>query len=155
MNKQRRLLDSLTARQYGEVVLPDASTGQGPGTLDEKLSRCKPACRQAGRVCRAPHRRSGAHFLPSRPALTEPQASVMGTNFCEHYACRGTGLIGSGKLSHYRIFIGGTGAVSRYKLSRSQKTVMVQDLYCGQMRALPNVAERSWVSGCNNHYKSV
>ena len=22
----------LTARQYGEVVLPDASTGQGPGT---------------------------------------------------------------------------------------------------------------------------
>jgi len=23
---------SLTARQYGEVVLPDASTGQGPGT---------------------------------------------------------------------------------------------------------------------------
>jgi hypothetical protein len=23
---------SITARQYGEVVLPDASTGQGPGT---------------------------------------------------------------------------------------------------------------------------
>jgi hypothetical protein len=32
---------SLTARQYGEVVLPDVSTGQGPGTLAEKLSRCK------------------------------------------------------------------------------------------------------------------
>ena len=30
-----------TARQYGEVVLPDDSTGQGPGTLAEKLSRCK------------------------------------------------------------------------------------------------------------------
>ena len=26
----------LTARQYGEVVLPDASTGQGPGTLSQK-----------------------------------------------------------------------------------------------------------------------
>jgi hypothetical protein len=26
----------LTARQYGEVVLPDASTGQSPGTLAEK-----------------------------------------------------------------------------------------------------------------------
>jgi len=26
------------------------------------------------------------HFLPSRLALTEPQASVMGTNFIEHYA---------------------------------------------------------------------
>jgi hypothetical protein len=39
----------------------------------------------------------------------------------------------------------GTGAVSRYKLSRSQKTVTVQDYNCGQMR----------VSGCKNHYKSV
>jgi len=28
--RQRAL--QLTARQYGEVVLPDASTGQGPGT---------------------------------------------------------------------------------------------------------------------------
>ena len=40
----------LTARQYGEVVLPDASTGQGPGTLARKLSRCKEGM---------------AHFLPS------------------------------------------------------------------------------------------
>ena len=24
---------TITARQYGEVVLPDACTGQGPGTL--------------------------------------------------------------------------------------------------------------------------
>jgi hypothetical protein len=31
----------ITARQYGEVVLPDASTGQSPGTLAAKLSRCK------------------------------------------------------------------------------------------------------------------
>jgi len=35
--------------------------------------------------------------------------------------------------------------VSRYKLSRNQKSVTVQDLFCGQMR----------VSGYNNHYKSV
>jgi len=39
-----------TARQYGEVVLPDASTGQGPDTLASKLSRCKEGM---------------AHFLPS------------------------------------------------------------------------------------------
>ncbi len=32
---------NITARQYGEVVLPDASTGQSPGTLVRKLSRCK------------------------------------------------------------------------------------------------------------------
>jgi hypothetical protein len=31
----------ITARQYGEVVLPDESTEQGPGTLADKLSRCK------------------------------------------------------------------------------------------------------------------
>ncbi len=41
----------LTARQYGEVVLPDAASGQGPGTLARKLSRCKEGM---------------AHFLPSR-----------------------------------------------------------------------------------------
>ena len=45
----------------------------------------------------------------------------------------------------YRMFIRSTGAVSRYKLSRSQKTVTVQDLNCGQMS----------VSGCKNHYKFV
>jgi hypothetical protein len=32
---------TLTARQYGEVVLPDAASGQGPGTLAANLSRCK------------------------------------------------------------------------------------------------------------------
>ena len=31
----------LTARQYGEVVLPDDSTGQSPGSLARNLSRCK------------------------------------------------------------------------------------------------------------------
>jgi hypothetical protein len=36
-----------------------------------------------------------------------------GTNFIEHYACRVTSLIGARKLSRYRIFVGGTGAVSR------------------------------------------
>ena len=39
----------------------------------------------------------------------------------------------------------GTGAVSRYKLSRSQKFVKVQNFNCVQMR----------VSGCNDHYKFV
>ena len=40
----------LTARQYGEVVLPDAASGQSPGTLACKLSRCKEGM---------------AHFLPA------------------------------------------------------------------------------------------
>jgi hypothetical protein len=68
-----------------------------------------------------------------------------GTNFIEHYACRDTSLIEAGKLSRYRIFVGGTGAVSWYNLSRSQKSVTVQDLYCG----------KESVSGCKNHYEFV
>ena len=57
-----------------------------------------------------------------------------GTNFNEHYVCRGTSLIGAGKLSPCRIFVRSTRAVSRYNLSRSQKSVTVQDLNCGQVR---------------------
>jgi hypothetical protein len=41
--------------------------------------------------------------------------------------------------------VAGTGAVSQYKLSRSQEFVKVQDFNCVQMR----------VSGCNRHYESV
>jgi hypothetical protein len=109
---------TITARQYGEVVLPDAASGQGPGTLARKLSRCKEGM---------------AHFLPSR------------YKFCELYECRGTRLIGAANLSTVTNLVAGTGAVSRYKLSRSQKFVKVQKFICGQLR----------VSGCKNHYKFV
>jgi hypothetical protein len=68
-----------------------------------------------------------------------------GTNFIEHYECRGTSLIEAAKLSPVTKFLAGTGAVSRYKLSRSQKFVKIQDFNCVQMS----------VSGCNNHYKFV
>jgi hypothetical protein len=68
-----------------------------------------------------------------------------GTNFIACWRDRGTILIGAGKLSRYRILIAGTGAVSRYNLSRSQKFITVKDFNCWQMR----------VSGCNNHYKFV
>ena len=88
-------------------MLPDVSTGQSPGSLAEKLSRCKEGM---------------AHFLPS------------GYKFCEIYACRGTNLIGATNLSPVTNLIAGTGAVSRYKLYRSHKFVKVQDLNCGQMR---------------------
>jgi len=108
----------LTARQYGEVVLPDAASGQGPVTLARKLSRCKEGM---------------AHFLPS------------GYKFCEVYACRGTILNGAANLSPVVKLMASTGAVSRYNLSRSQKSVTVKDLNCGQVR----------VSGCNGHYKFV
>jgi len=68
-----------------------------------------------------------------------------GTKFVDHYECRGTSLIGATNLSQIKNLVAGTGAVSRYKVERSQKFITVQDFNCGQMR----------VSGCNNHYKFV
>ena len=100
------------------------STGQGPVTLATILSRCK------ARVWRT---------------FCLPIAIGTGTNFSEHYACRGTRFIGATNLSPVTKLVTGTGAVSRYKLSRSQKFVKVQDLNCVQMR----------VSGCNGYYEFV
>jgi len=54
-------------------------------------------------------------------------------------------MIGAANLSPVTNLVVGTGAVSRYKVSRSQKLVKVQNFNYGQMR----------VSGCKNHYKSV
>jgi hypothetical protein len=68
-----------------------------------------------------------------------------GIKFIEHYECRGISLNGAANLSPVTKLVAGTGAVSRYKLSRSQKAVTVQDFNCGQMR----------VSGCNGHYEFV
>jgi hypothetical protein len=68
-----------------------------------------------------------------------------GTNFIKHYACRGTSLIGAANLSPVTNLVSGTGAVSRYKMSRSHKTVIVLDFNCGQMRE----------SGCKGYYKFV
>jgi len=68
-----------------------------------------------------------------------------GTNFIGCRRDRGTSLIGALNLSPVTSLVMGTGAVSRYNLSRSQKTVTVQEFNCLQMR----------VSGCKNHYKSV
>jgi hypothetical protein len=94
----------LTARQYGEVVLPDASTGQGPSTP-----------RQRGQKFVTVQGGYGALF------------AVQVQSFIEHYACRGTSLIEAANLSPVTNLVAGTCAVSRYKLSRSQEFVKVQD----------------------------
>jgi len=54
-------------------------------------------------------------------------------------------MIGAADLSPVIKLVAGTGAVSRYKVDRSQKSVTVQDFNGGQMS----------VSRCSNHYKSV
>ena len=90
----------LTARQYGEVVLPDVSTEQGPGSLAGKLSRCK-----EGMACVFAVRVRGWFNITSVAVQTFKV---------------------TGKLSRYCYFINSTGAVSRYKLERNQKLVKVQ-----------------------------
>src|SRR5665647_326906 len=89
-----------------------------------------------GCVTRRKHRAGSRYF--SHKAVTVQGG--YGTCFCSHgtnliayWRDRGTRLIGAGKLSRYRIVIGGTGAVSRHKLSRSQKAVKLQVFNCEQM----------------------
>jgi len=67
-----------------------------------------------GCVTRREHRVGSWYF--SQKAVTVQGGygtcfCCLGTNFIEHYACRGTSLIGASKLSRYRIFVAGTGAV--------------------------------------------
>ena len=91
-------------------------------------------------------------YLTTAPPRICPGARRVWRTFCrhgtiliEHYECRGTSLIGAASLSPVTKLVAGNGAVSRYKLSRSQKSVMVQEFNYGQMS----------VSGCKNNYKSV
>ena len=52
-------------------------------------------------------------------------------------------------------FIAGTGAVSRYKLSRSRKIVKVQDFDCGQMRESGFNGDYEFVLGAGAKAKTV
>jgi len=86
-------------------------------------------------VTRRKHRSRPVFF--SQKAVTPRPAPQVG----------GTSLIGAANLSPVTNLVAGTGPEysGRYKLSRSQKFVKVQDFNCGQMS----------VSGCKNHYKFV
>jgi hypothetical protein len=89
-------------------VLPDASTEQGPGTLAGKLSRCKEGM-------------ASVFAVQVQSWLNITRVAVQTFKVTE-------------KLSRYCYFLKNTGAVSRYNLSRSQKLVKVQKLYCEYWR---------------------
>ena len=101
-------------------------------------------------VTRRQHRVASRYPAPAGPQNCHGARRVWrgfwhpGTNFYEDYACRGTKLIEARKLSRYRIKFGSTGVVSRHKFDRSQKTITVHKVYCGQRR----------VSGYNNRQQS-
>jgi len=110
-------------------VLPDVSAGQSPDTLARIESRRKEGM--------ARFLASWYKFYRALRVSRLPRASAASDG--------GTSFIGTANISPVTKLVAGTGAVSRYKLSRSQKLVKVQDFNCVQMR----------VSGCNSHYKFV
>jgi hypothetical protein len=86
---------------------------------------------KGGCVTRRQHRAGSWYFSQKTVTVQGGYGACFchqGTRFCRHYECRVTSFIGVGKLSRYRIFVGSTGAVSRYNLSRRQKAVTVQNL---------------------------
>ena len=103
---------------------------------------------KGGCVTRRQHRAESWYF--SRETVTVQGGygalfACQGIRLFEVYECRGTRFFGAANLSPVTKLVAGTGAVSRYKLSRSQKFVKVQHFDCEQMR----------VSWCNGHYEFV
>jgi hypothetical protein len=93
-----------------------------------------PERRQSGRCfcCLLPPTSSAvADYVGRRPKRSE---GGHGTNFIAYWRGHGTIVIGAANLSPVTKLLAGTGAVSGYKLSRSQRTVTMQDLYCRQVR---------------------
>jgi len=99
----------LTARQYGEVVLPDDNTGHVLFSLARKLSRCKEGM---------------AHFLPSGYRVLWPLR-----------ASRYRAVIGLVNYPGVVKFFGGSGAIRvcqavlSYLGSRYKKQKMLQTTY--------------------------
>ena len=114
----------LTARQYGEVVLPDASRPEG--SIPE--SGCK--------VSEAGKGGYGTCFCSP------------GTKFIKSWRDPGTSLIEAANLPPVTKLVGSTGAVLGYKLSRSKKSVKVYWILiacrCGNPGA-ETITNLSWV----------
>ena len=103
---------------------------------------------KGGCVTRRKHRAESWYFSRETVTVQGGYGACFchpGTKVFEHYECRGTSFIGAGKLSRYKIFVGGTGAVSRYNVYRSQKAVKAQDFNRVLLR----------VSWCNGNYEFV
>ena len=115
MNKKCRFLDSLTARQYGEVVFPLFGTKSG-------MAQFLPADSY-----RHGYKFYWAFRVSRLPRMSEAKSGVQVWSEPVNY--HGTGF-----------FFWSTCTVSRYKLSRSQKFITVQELNCVLMRALAAVA---------------
>jgi hypothetical protein len=82
-------------------LLLDAASGQSPGTLADKLSRCKAHLRLSYGGYK------GYGVVSAVFALRSLGEGGPGTNFIEHYACRGAISLRASNLSECRILIEG------------------------------------------------
>ena len=108
---------TITARQYGEVVLPDASTGQDPGTLARKLSRCKEGM---------------AHFLPSRYRIFWPLrvSRYRVVKVLVNYPDAVKFIEGSGAVRVFQAVLSCLGSRSKSKKCDKQLTHIVRVMGC-------------------------
>ena len=82
-----------------------------------------------GRLCYPTQHRAGSWYFSQKVVTVQEGYGTCfcrhGTNFITSWRDRGTILIGAASLSPVTNLVTGTSAVSRYNLSRSQKTVKV------------------------------
>ena len=103
---------------------------------------------KGGCVTRRKHRAESWYFSQKAVTVQGGYGACFcrhGTNFIEHYACRGTSLIGAANLSPVTNLVGALAQCRGTSCLGARNLVTVQDFNCEQMS----------VSGCNNHYKFV
>ncbi len=137
-----------TGRLQGRAAKLLLVRWQSPGILHV---RCKFALQLTARrynlvgVSRRKHRAEFWYPAPAGPINCHGARRLWrtfcrpGTSFYEGYVCRGTSLIGAENLSPVTYLVGSTGAVSRHKVDRSQKTVKVYRILIASRCAYPGV----------------
>jgi len=124
---------NITARQYGEVVLPDDSTGQGPGTPRQRGQKTVTVQGGYG-TCFCSHGTNFIAFRRDRGIMFLSGREFLPVQEVDKWAlaqCRGT------------------------KLSRRQNVVMVQDLNCVQMSVSGYNEHYKFVLGAGSKAKTV
>jgi hypothetical protein len=113
-----------------------------------------------GRLCyptqhpASPERSEGSWYSPTGEPYNCPGARKVRRSFCHHgtsfvefWSDRGTIWLGAENLSPVTKLVRSTGAVSRYKLSRCQKTVKVNCILITSRCACPGaktITKLSW-----------
>jgi hypothetical protein len=113
---------------------------------------------KGGCVTRREHRAGSWYF--SRETVTVQGGygacfCHQGTRFCGHYECRGTSFIGAGKLSRYRIIVGGTGAAIAVQGLSKPENYHGAGLKLGAAAGFPVQLALQIYLGCRSNAKTV